>query len=146
LKICREEFGNIFLGGLIDNEYSRRIAPEYISHPDQTKKLNYLNNVKNSNICLATKGLHKSSAWKFGEYIACSKAIISEPIEYSVTGEFTPEHNYLEFSNDNQLIDNINLLLNDNLLINKIMKNNYDYYNEFLRPDKLILNSLLKIV
>lgn len=145
IKTCKNEFGDIFLGGLIDNDFTRRTVPEYISTPELTKKINYLNNVKKSNICIATTGLHNSTAWKFGEYLACSKAIISEPLKYSVTGDFNPEKNYLEFTNENQLIDNINLLLNDHSMVNKMMINNTNYYNDYLRPDKLILNTLLKL-
>lgn len=145
IKTCKEKFGNIFIGGLEDSEYTRKTAPKYISHPDETRKLNYLKNVEKSNICITTRGLHNSTGWKFAEYISSSKAIISEPLQFSNPGNFSAGKNYLEFTNEEQLVNHINSLLNDNALIHDIMENNFKYYNEFLRPDKLILNSLLEI-
>ena len=145
IRKCKEEFGNIFIGGLLNDKYARKLAPDLISNPSQTNKINYLKNVEKSTICITTTGLHDSIGWKFGEYIANSKAIISEPLKYSVPGNFNSGKNYLEFNNENELVNNLNLLLKDNKLIDNMMKNNFDYYNEYLRPDKLILNSLLEI-
>ena len=86
-----------------------------------------------------------SQGWKFGEYVASSRAIVTEPLKYQIPGIFKQEDNYLEFENTSELVNNIRELLNDNEKTMSIMKNNFHYYNNYVQPDKLILNTLLKI-
>jgi hypothetical protein len=42
-------------------------------------------------------------------------------------------------------VEQIIKLANNKELIHKMSLNNYEYYNQYLRPDKLILNSLSHI-
>lgn len=146
VKTCKEEFGNLFIGGIEDSQYARSLASEHICKPEVTQKFNYLNNLKNSSICIATTGLHDSNGWKLAEYIVSGKAIISQPLKHKVTGDFSKGRNYLEFNNKSQLVQTINTLLNNDDLVDNMMRNNTRYYNTYLRPDKLILNSLNTIM
>ena len=72
---------------------------EMIQKRHLKKDCYFLNIVKSSDICIATTGLHKSIGWKFGEYIAASRAIITEPLYYEIPGELKRGSNYLEFRN-----------------------------------------------
>lgn len=60
--------------------------------------------VKESDICITTTGLHRSIGWKFAEYIAASKAIVTEKLNYSpgteLKANFTREI-YLVVTNNN---------------------------------------------
>jgi hypothetical protein len=49
-------------------------------------------------ICVATTGLHGSIEWKMAEYIAVSKAIVSEELNYSVSADFARGKNCLDFT------------------------------------------------
>jgi hypothetical protein len=146
VKSCRKEFGPIFCGGLTDDSFSRKYEPSLIAPFSLTNKKSYLNLVKAHAICIATIGLHGSIGWKFGEYVAASRAILSDPLVYEVPGNFAKDQNYLEFRDQQELMNGIEFLLHDRLALIKMMRENYCYYNAHLRPENLVLNTLLTIL
>ena len=145
IKICRNQFGSQFIGGLQIDDFSNKHAKDLVVPRSLTNRGNYNNLLKSSDICIATTGLHNSTGWKFGEYVAASRAIISEPLEYDVPGNFSCNKNYLTFENENELVTNLNYLLKESDELYEMMRNNFHYYNNYLSPDKLILNTILKI-
>ena len=66
--------------------------------------------VKESDICITTTGLHRSIGWKFAEYIAASKAIVTEKLNYSPGTELKANTNFLEFDTSEELINQVVLL------------------------------------
>jgi hypothetical protein len=145
IKSCQKEFGKIFCGGLSDNEFARNHAKSLIASLSLTNKRSYLELVKLHAICIATTGLHGSIGWKFSEYVAASRAILCEPLIYEAPGGFKKEQNYLEFTNADELITGINMLFRNNSALLGMMQENYRYYNNYLRPQNLVLNTLLKV-
>lgn len=145
IRKCKQQFKHSFIGGIEDSQLSRNLAKDLIVNKDKSSKTNYLENVKNSNICISTRGLHDSIGWKFAEYVAKSKAIISEPLKYSLPGDFKVDQNYLEFNNTDELVQKIEMLLNNTKMMKDMMVANFNYYNEYVKPDKLVLNTILKI-
>ncbi len=145
IRTCRKEFGKIFEGGIVKTKFSESRCKDIVAPETSTQKLNYLKKVKSSNICISTTGLHGSIGWQMGEYIAASKAIVSMPLNYELPGSFLENKNYLSFRNDNELITNIYSLLNSKEAQINMMNHNFEYYNAYVRPDMLILNSLLQI-
>lgn len=115
-------------------------------HPDlvlsryETLKVNYINRLKSSTICIATTGLHDSIGWKMAEYVAASKCIVSEPLRYELPGNFNAGENYLEYTDARTLLLAVDKLMNDSVLRFNMQMNNYKYYNHYLRPDSLMLN------
>lgn len=95
------------------------------------------------NICIATTGLFGSIGWKFAEYVAGSRAIISEPLNYSIPGNFTNGVNYYDFLNKDDLLNNIQTLLSNKDIVKNMMYNNFLYYNQYVKPENLVLNTLL---
>lgn len=145
IEKCRKEFGNKFLGGLIPNAYSIKNYPKLlIKDKGIAKRDSYLKIMKKSDICIATTGLHKSIGWKFGEYVAASRAIVSEKLNYKLPGDFEKNKNYLEFNTADQCIDNTYKLLDNHDFRFAMMKENHKYYHHYVAPDKLVLNTLLK--
>jgi hypothetical protein len=145
IKSCRSEFGSNFLGGLVRDKFSLKHSKDLIMPNKLTDKSSFLNAVKSSNICITTTGLHDSIGWKFGEFIANSKAIISEPLAYQLPGNFRVMDNYLPFENEEGLINNIYDLLDNEDKLVVMMKNNFKYYNSYVRSDVRVLNTLLKL-
>jgi hypothetical protein len=92
---------------------------------------------------VATTGLHGSTGWKFAEYIAFSKAIVSEELNYEVPGKLEHGKNYLAFNSPEDCVNQVRLLFSDHHLRNSIMANNALYYLSFLRPDVLVVNTIL---
>lgn len=147
IKACKENFKENFVGGIEDNEFARKNYPEYIiENNDITKRDKFLDIMKETEICIATTGLHKSIGWKLGEYVAASRVIVSEPLYYELPGEFKCGKNYIEFRSVDELINVLRKLINNKENRQEIMKNNLYYYNNYVKPEMIVLNTLLKVI
>ena len=146
IRTCKSEFGKYFTGGIQIDNYSQKIAQDVLVSKQFTNKQKFLRLIKNHNICIATTGLHNSIGWKFAEYAAASRAIISEPLNYNLPGNFQEGTNYLSFTSNTDLILKIQKLLGNNNTIQKIMTANYNYYKNHMHSEKMVWNSLLKIL
>lgn len=142
VRALKETFGDQFLGGVSKNEFSLKIAPDIIAPEEIVHRLNYMQVIKGDFVCIANRGLYNSIGFKFGEYIAASRAIITEPLAYEVVGDFKENKNYLTFNSTENLLAQSKYLLDNPNKILEIERNNQEYYNEYLRPDKLILKTL----
>ena len=145
IRACQREFGKQFTGGLQNGNFAARRAKDLIMPFALTKRETFLDAVKEHNVCIATTGLHGSIGWKFGEYVAAARAIVSEPLQYELPGNFDDNTNYLAYDNENDLLTGVRTLLNDKNKMFEMMKSNFHYYNNYVKSDKLVLNSLLKI-
>ncbi|GAA0747857.1 hypothetical protein [Gaetbulibacter jejuensis] len=145
IRACKSEFGDLFRGGIMTTSFSKTQCPDILASKEETDKLNYLRVVKESNICISTTGLHGSIGWQMGEYVAASKVIVSMPLNYDLPGDFIKGKNYLEFRDIEELISQIKLLLNNKELQFNMMNENFKYYNTYLKPDVLVLNTLMKV-
>lgn len=139
IKELKKKLGNRFFGGLFPNKKSK-MHPDLVLSRYETLKVNYINRLKSSTICIATTGLHDSIGWKMAEYVAASKCIVSEPLRYELPGNFNAGENYLEYTDARTLLLAVDKLMNDSVLRFNMQMNNYKYYNHYLRPDSLMLN------
>ncbi len=142
IRALKKTYGDNAVAGLSDLPISRSLAPELIMSGKYTKRKNYLKLLHKSDICIASTGLHGSIGWKTGEYVAAAKAIVSEPFCYSVTGEFLPEENYLEFTNPEECLKAVRTLASSPERLYRMKQNNYEYYNRYLSPKELVMRSL----
>ncbi len=142
IRALKNKYGDSIVAGLNDSPLSRELAPDLIVDSKYTKRKNYLNLMKESDICIASTGLHGSIGWKTAEYVAASKAIVSEPFNYKVTGNFIPNENYLEFSGIDQCIEAVDRLLSSPEKLFEMKKNNHEYYKRYLKPIELVKRSL----
>ena len=109
-----------------------------------TSQESYLRLLRSHPICVASTGLHGSTGWKLAEYVAFSKAILSEQLVYEVPGGFAPGANYLEFSSPEECLNAAVRLIEDADLRQRIMRNNAGYYRQYLHPAALLKNALTK--
>ncbi len=143
VSLLRKEFGASFTGGFKHTPY----ALEHFRHvllddPTLASKRRYIDLLASHSICVATTGLHGSIGWKFGEYIAFSKAVVSERLLYSVPGNLTAGQHYLEFRSAEECVDAAAALFNDEILRRNMMNANHEYYEQYLRPDRMIARTL----
>lgn len=144
IRLLRRELGQKFHGGLSRSafalaHYSDLVVPE----TEKTDQYSFLRKLKEHSICVASMGLHGSNGWKLAEYVAHSKAIVSEKPRYWVPGNFVSERNYLEFSSPEGCVEAAMELMNNRELRNELMANNALYYRGYLRPDSLVAYALL---
>ncbi|MGL4739951.1 MAG: glycosyltransferase [Sarcina sp.] len=138
IKACKEKYGSNFIGGLYEDDFSKKTCPEFILDSHLTDRKVFLDTIKNCDICIATTGLHGSIGWKFAEYVCASRCIVSEPLVYKPSGNFEVNKNYLEFTSSEEIIDAIDSLLNNNEKRQAMMNANKAYYDNFLQPAKLM--------
>ncbi len=143
---CKDAYGDDFRGGLFAEKYALKNHPDLVAPVSVTSKKGFLDSVKSHAICIATTGLHKSIGWKFGEYVAASRAIVSEPLHFTLPGNFSSGEHYYEFETADKLIEQINLLRNDEQRLFDMMSNNHRYYNNYVRPENLIMNTIMTVL
>ncbi|MCL2507599.1 MAG: hypothetical protein FWF05_00340 [Oscillospiraceae bacterium] len=142
IRACRREFGERFFGGVKAADFALREYPDIvIGDRDTVKKNQYLKYVKTFDINIATAGLHRSTGWKFAEYIAASRAIVSEPLYYESAGGLADGQHYLSFRDENECLTKISELFDFDARY-AMMRKNRDYYQKFLRCDVLVENTL----
>jgi len=146
IEACKKEYGQLFTGGLFMEPYAKKNYPLLAIPGSLTNKASFLQTVREHTICITTTGLHNSIGWKLAEYVAASRVVVTEPLNFSLPGNFNRGSNYFEFENPEQLLTQIELLLSNPDQIVETMKNNYYYYNNFVKPKNLILNTLLTII
>lgn len=142
IRVLRKSFGDRFIGGFSPTPHAIKHYPDLVVGDKSYTKKNYLALVKNSGICIATTGLHQSIGWKFGEYVALSKCIVSEPLSYTVPGNFSAGRNYLVFCSADDCVEKVDRLLTDSELRSAMAHENWLYYQQRLRPDALVWRTL----
>jgi hypothetical protein len=145
IRKLRKAFKTQFVGGIQNSDLARQLCPDLIVPNTLTRRFRYLNLMHSSDICIGTTGLFNSIGGKTGEYIAASRAIVHENLHYSVPGNFKSGQNYMRFSTVEQCIEQVNLLVQDPHRLYQMKNANEHYYNLYLKPDRLALNTL-KIV
>lgn len=142
VRALKKELGEKFIGGLEDNKISRELAPELIVSKNYTDKFKFMNIIKSNNICISSVGLHGSIGWKFAEYVAAGKCIVTDPLKYELPGEFQEGKNYECYNNIAECVEKVKYLLDNTNKIYDIESANIEYYKKNLRPDKLVLNAI----
>jgi hypothetical protein len=136
--------GERFTGGFAGNAFARKRYPDLIASDSVTTQASYIALMRSHPICVATTGLHGSIGWKLAEYVAFSKAILTEKLLYNVPGDFGPNRNYLEFATPEGCATAAVNLVEDKDLRERLMVNNASYYRAFVRPDALVANALAR--
>ena len=142
IKELKKRYPDIFFGGIQDSPLSRKMCPELILPKLYTIRQNYIRIMKKADICIGSTGLYKSIGWKTGEYIAASKAIVNEMFNYEVPGQFEEGKNYYSFTTVDECLNKIKNLIDNPQLIKEMKINNKIYYNKYLKPNILVLNTL----
>ncbi len=142
MRLLKDYFGDKIVAGVSKDGFSQKVCPDLIIPDEMTSKLNYVNMIKQNYVCIASEGLHRSIGWKFAEYVAAGRAIVTEPLAYEVPYGFMKNQNYLEYNDVETLISACEELLFDVYKIHLMEKKNRDYYQKHLSPDKVVLDSL----
>lgn|SRR5882724_457537 len=143
IQLLRKEFGPRFMGGLQHTDYAVRNFRDALLPSDQSSaQVNYIRLLSLYPICVATTGLHRSIGWKLGEYVAFSRAIVTERLYSEVPGDFQSGLNYLEFGAPEFCLNAVHRLLSDPDLRLRMMQANHEYYLAYLKPDVMIRRTL----
>jgi len=143
IELLRNQLGHYFCGGFAQTKYAfDNYKNLLLKNVWMSGKKNYLSVLQQYPICIATTGLHGSIGWKMGEYVAFSKAIVSERLNCEVPCGFKANKNYLEFDSPELCLQQAIKLLEDSQCRQELMENNWNYYKAYLKPDRLVLRTL----
>ncbi len=142
LTLLKDALGPRFTGGFSHSRFTAEHYPDLVVPPGASSQQNYLQTLQSFPICVASTGLHGSTGWKLGEYVAFSKAILSERLVYDTPGAFEPGRNYIEFTSPEECLNGAVRLIEDVALRQQLMQSNAAYYRAYLRPDALVRNAL----
>jgi hypothetical protein len=138
----RKEFGSRCLAGFVRSPHALEHFPHAaVDGGLTTERRSYLKIVRSIPICIATLGLHQSTPWKLGEYVANSRAIVSEQLQHDVP-EFHVDENYLQFRDAAECVATVGALMESRVARDTMAAANRDYYERRLKPDRLVLNAL----
>lgn len=144
IKLLKKEFNDLFFGGFIIDEFSKKKYPDsLLPSIDVSNKKNYMKILREHSICVATAGLFGSVGAKLAEYVAHSKAIVTENININVPGDFLEGSNYLTFTGPEDLANKIDFLISNLEYMREMQLQNYRYFNNYVRADSLVMNTLL---
>lgn len=140
ISALRREFGHRALAGFAHTPLAAKKYASLLT-PGVAEKSKYIATLRNYSVCVATTGLHGSIGWKFGEYVAFAKAIVSEPLNYEVPN-LRVEDQFVEFTTPEQCVTEVSRLFENMDLRKRLATNNLKYYQDHLRPDRFVMRTL----
>ena len=143
IRAMRHHFPGLFYGGLRHSPHAVQHHPDCLL-PDGSlsKKWNYLKLMHASSICIATTGLLGSTGWRFAEYVAAAKAIVTEPLLTAPAGPLCEGVNYSTFQTPQECVELAGSLVDSPQRRLEMMRANLTYYHGYLRPDMLVWNAI----
>lgn len=140
IEALQSKFDNDFLGGLFIDEFSIKQYPHLLlSNNALASKKNYLAKLKNYPIAVSINGTY-SSGWSLGEYTALSKAIVTDTVQNEITFGYTDGKNYLSCTDASSCVNAVQLLFDNTVLRQRMMQENYLYYQQYLQPELVMKN------
>ncbi len=141
VRALRSAFADRFSGGLVDNAAARALAADLVV-PEDTSRNAYIARMQRHLVCVTTTGLHGSTGWKFAEYIAASRCIVSEPLVQSPMVPVEDGVHFLSAATPDACVAACERLLSDAALAANMRRANARYYASHLRPDCLLQRCL----
>ena len=139
----RAELGPAFTGGLERTDYAlRHHGAAVLEDRSLSNKLHYLRTLRQHPICVTSIGLHHSNGWKMAEYLAMSRAIVTERLHYHVPYGLAAGTHYLEYEDPQGCVDRVLQLVGDAALRTRLMKAAQAWYAEHGAPDRLMAHAL----
>jgi len=146
ISLLRKEFGDRFIGGFSHNEYTREHYRDLLLPKEMTyitKRRNYMETIEACPIGISTEGWHSCIPWRIGEYLIKGRAIVTEKISHKVPGDFVENINYLAYQTPEECLQCTKELFYNDLKRQNMMLENSKYYFEYVKAEKLVLNSLI---
>jgi hypothetical protein len=134
----RANLGRRFVGGIAPTAYARANYPDALGPASLVLQKTYLATMRKATVCVTTLGLEESNGWKFGEYMAASKAVVTERPRQQAAGPLVEGENYLAFGNISESVGQVEKLLGDPGLASRMEKANWQYYRKYVRPDSFV--------
>lgn len=104
--------GTRFRGGVVPNAVGRRLRPDLLA-PTRWDRRSYLGLQRSAGVAVYARGLHHSTAWKLGEYLAASAAIVSPPIRNALSAPLEDGVHLVSYDTPDGCVEACTRLLDD---------------------------------
>jgi hypothetical protein len=141
IKALRKAIAHRFVGGFVPTPYARSTYPGLLSELPVGQR-DYLRLVQESAITVSTVGLHGSNPWKLVEYLAGSRAIVSEPLRYELPESLEGTAEF--FDDSEQCVERCIELLDSPGRRAELQDRSRSYWLRNARPDRLLVRRLLE--
>jgi hypothetical protein len=137
VRALRREFGKRFRGGIVPTPFALRYFGDVITaHPHG--RFEYIRMNRPALIGVSTRGLHHSTPFKLGEYLASSKAIVSEPIDHELNDSLHEGTHFLSFRTSEECVAQCANLLSHPARTTEMRQANHRLYVEQVEPGAAI--------
>ena len=141
ITLLKSHFPNQFKGGFIPSKIANEKYSDALSNVPSNPEM-YLDVLKSAKIVIYTRGLVNSPAWKMAEYLSQGKVIIAEPLTVELPVPLVHGNQVLFFTNNEELIKNIQLVLSNNSLCDNLSKNARTYFEKNVHPTQNVKRML----
>ncbi len=142
-----KHFGKRFYGGIYRSSFSKDVPTHLLLPSEAAEKRNYLKMLRKSSVGIATPGIYNSIGWKFTEYVVSPMAIATNQIdEIALPGSFEEGQNYLTYEDIDGCLASVERLLSDKAFREAQMRNNLEYYQDYIHPDKVVMRILKEVL
>lgn len=142
VRELKKEFGGNFVGGVVRSPYAEQSYPDIIVDSEISKRDKYTKAMQSADICITTRGTHHCFSWSFTEGIMASKGLVTEKPFYALPSHFHEGINFLAYTTPQNCVEKARSLYDNDNTLYKMMEANQDYYQNHLRPDKMIKSTL----
>jgi len=141
VRALRKGLGAQFVGGLIPNKYTEETCPELMTTLP-TSRAEYFGMVRDSAITVFSTGLRFSTGFRLPEFLAMSRCIVSEHLQYELPTPLKHGRNCVYFDTPDGCVAACEQLLSNPAKVAEMRANNYEYYHQYVKPSAIVWNSL----
>lgn len=133
VRVLKAGLGDAFIGGLVPTPLSRQQHPDLVC-AWKTKRRAYLATMQACLIGVYSRGLHDSTAWKLGEYLASSLCIVASGLRNALPVPLDAGRQFLPFTSPEECLEQCRHLLSHPQLVEEMRSANFDYYQKWANP------------
>lgn len=141
VRALRKGLGDAFVGGLVPDPYVRESFADCVT-TGSVDRPSYIERMKGARICVYTRGLRESPAFKLAEYLASGRCILAEPPRTVLPAPLRDGEHLLYFRSVDELVEKARALLRDPALQRRLSLGARAYYETEIRPRRRVLAAL----
>ena len=138
VRALKNGLGERFTGGIVPTPLALEKHPELVC-ARETHRRAYLATARGCAIGIYSRGLHESTAWKLGEYLAASHAIVASGLRNALPVPLTPGRDVLAFTTPEECVEVCADLLAAPERVAALRAASAAYYRDVARPPRLLL-------
>jgi len=141
VRLLKNELGSRFVGGFLSDPISQKACPDLLTQ-HRVNRRSYFELVKRCKVAVFTRGLRQSTGWRFPEFFAASRCIVSEPLAYGLPEPLVEGKHVVTFSSPEAALESCLRMLEEPDLARTMREETFAYYERNVRPNALVRNTL----